>query len=163
MKISIFTDASCVQGHCGYGFYIGCTKGKLMKAGNLRVKTDDTILAELHCLANALHTLKFCRFKPISRVWVFMDLMSAVERMNGEVRSFRKSEHRKVTEEIYFLMLDICIANEKPIRDVNTIFTFQHVRAHTGRRDILSKINNWCDVNARKYAKAASKKIDKKR
>lgn len=159
MKISIFTDASVdtTKGTGGYAFYIGCVKGKIMKAGILKSASNSGI-AELQCLGNALHTLKYCKFKPITNVMVYCDMLMAVTVMNGESRNFKDPILRTIVEEINFLMLEICIIEKVNIRNVRKFFTFQHVRAHTGNKDKLSIINNWCDKNAIKYRKQAAKK-----
>ena len=87
-----------------------------------------------------------------------MDELATVKYFNNDSRGMRGTEQRTVLEEIFFLMLDICIANGNPIRHVESMFSFHHVKAHTGNRDKLSLINNWCDINARKYATQARKK-----
>jgi ribonuclease HI len=163
MKITLITDASVnSQYHrCGYGFYIGCAEGKLQKAGLLRLRSRDVVMAELHCIANGLHTLKHSKFKPVSAVWIWCDNLHCVNIISGEQRGFRDPEHRKVTDEIWFLMMEICMGNGKTIRDVDAMFKIQHVKAHTGREDKISKINEWCDQNARKYVKGAVTKAKK--
>lgn len=153
MKISIFTDASVVVDHCGYAFYIGCTAGKLQKAGKLRHRTKDTVVAELYCLANALHTLKHSKLAPISKVWIYCDQLQVVRVVAGDTRNFRNPDHRKVVEEIRFQMMEICIRENRSIREVDKMFELNHIRAHTGNKDIWSRINKWCDENARRYAK----------
>lgn len=162
MKISIITDASCIGNSSGFAFYIGCTAGKIQKAGKLKTETGNISIAEMHCLANALHTLKFCKFKPVTSVHVYMDAIITVDYMNDKSRGFKGDEHKRIQDEIFFLMLDICIANGHPIRSVNKIFYYHHIRAHTGNKDKLSLINNWCDVNARKYAVIKPKKNKQK-
>lgn len=162
MKISIFTDASCIGKYSGFAFYIGCVAGKIQKAGKLKTTSGNISIAELHCLANALHCLKYCKFKPVTSVHVYMDTTTTVDYMNDIGRGHRGDEQRKVQDEIFFLMLDICIANGHPIRSVNAIFSYNHVKAHTGNQDKLSLINKWCDMNARKYASIKVKKNKQK-
>lgn len=162
MKVSIFTDASCIGNSSGFAFYIGCTAGKIQKAGKLKTETGDINIAEMHCLANALHCLKHCKFKPVTSVHVYMDALITVDYMNGVNRGFKADRFKTVQDEVFFLMLDICIANGHPIRSVNKIFSYHHIRAHTGNQDKLSLINNWCDVNARKYAAIKTKKRKQK-
>lgn len=153
MKISIFTDASIVGINAGFAFYIGCVNGKIQKAGKLKTKEGNISIAELHSLANALHTLKHSKFKPVTSVHIYMDCAGAIDYMSGKSRGFKSNDHKLVQDEIFFLMLDICIMNGYPIRNVNKMFIFNHVKAHTGNKDKLSQINQWCDINSRKYAR----------
>lgn len=153
MIISVFTDASVVDDKGGYAFYIGCKAGKLQKAGRLRHRTRDTVVAELYCVANALHTLKHCKFSPMTAVWLFCDQKQVITVLAGETRNFRNPEHRKIITEIQFLMMEICQREGRSIRDVDKMFHLNHILAHTRGKDIKSRINNWCDVNAYKYAK----------
>lgn len=152
MKISIFTDASVRNPICGYAFYIGCRTGKLQKAGKLKYEGGDTIMAELHALANALFTLKHSKFAPISKVWIYCDQAQVVKVINGSHRGFKSEEHRKVIDECHFLMMEICMREGKSIRDIEEMFSVNHIKAHTGNTDILSKINHWCDYNAKLYS-----------
>jgi ribonuclease HI len=164
MKISIFTDASIefTKGAGGFAFYIGCINGKLQKAGTLKAVTTNICLAELHCIANALYTLKHSKFKPISKVWLFTDNKASSDMLENNFRGFREPELRDVVEEIRFLCMEICLRENKSIRDVKTMFTFQHIKAHTGKKDRMSEINAWCDKNAKMYMKRALNKLSKK-
>lgn len=155
MKVTIITDASVIleTGKAGYGFYIGCGTGMIKKAGKLKVDTRSSSQAELHCIANALHTLKHSKFAPITKVWLWCDSESAVDNITGNSRGFKTPELRKVVDEIHFLMMEICLREYKSIRAIDTMFEVAHIKGHTGNADKLSVIQNWCDVNARKYAK----------
>lgn len=164
MKISIFTDASIefTRGAGGFAFYIGCVNGKLQKSGILKTTTTNIALAELHCIANALYTLKHSKFEPIGKVWVFTDNAASAYILENYSRGFKESELRSVVEEIRFLAMEICLREGKSIREVRTIFTFQHIKAHTGKKDRMSEINAWCDKNAKMYMKRSLNKLNKK-
>lgn len=153
MKISIFTDASLTGDNGGYAFYIGCRTGKLQKAGKLKEHTTNIMYAEMYSIANALYTLKNSKFTPISVVWLYSDRKDVIDVLNGDKPIFKKTQSRKIYEEIKFLMMEICIREGKSIRYVDKMFNFNHITAHTGADDIKSKINAWCDENARRYAK----------
>jgi ribonuclease HI len=152
MKVSIFTDASVRFKWCGDAFYIGCRIGKIQKAGRLKVRTNKTDLAELHCIANAVYTLKHSKFTPIDKVFIYCDSASSVNVLNGLAR-FVDEEKRKVVDEIHFLMIEVCVKHGKTMRDLDTFFEVSHIKAHTGKDDIFSKINDWCDKNAKLYSK----------
>ncbi len=158
MKITIITDASIVRGKCGFAFYIGCTKGKIQRAGELKMTGSDTVLAEFNCIANALHMLKHSKYAPITKVWLWCDNIMCVKVIKGEIRTFRSLSHRQITDEIHFLMMEICLREGKSIRTIDAMFEVNHIQGHTGNKDKLSVIQNWCDENARKYAKQKTTK-----
>lgn len=160
MKVSIFTDASVRFLNCGYAFYIGCRQGKIQKAGKLKMKSAFVDLAELHCLANAIYTLKHSKFSPVSKVFIYCDNKTVVEALNGTAL-FKDEQKRKVVDEIKFLMMDICLKHGKTLRDVDTFFEVIHIKAHTGNTDVFSKINAWCDKNAKLYSYRKPNKIIK--
>lgn len=165
MKMTIFTDASVTPELKigGYAFYIGCTKGMIKKAGVLKTPCETSAHGELYSVANALHTLKYCRFKPVTSVVIYTDYLRTVEILNNDTISFRDKSLRNIIEEINFLMLEICIQENINIRKLRQVFNFLHVKAHTGNRDKLSIINNWCDKEASKYRKLAMPKKPKKK
>lgn len=159
MKITIVTDASIIlqTKQCGYGFYIGCTNGMIKKAGKLKAKTIDVSVAELHCIANALHTLKHSKFTPITKIWLWCDNQAVVANISATSRGYRNPELRKIIDEIHFLMMEICLRENKSIRDIDKMFVINHIKGHTGHKDKLSIIQDWCDANAKKYAKSTKK------
>lgn len=161
MKVSIFTDASVRYKICGYAFYIGCRIGKIQKAGRLKIQTPKVDLAELHCIANAVYTLKHSKFSPIEKVFIYCDNISCVNALNSLAR-FTDGEKRKVVDEIHFLMIEVCIKHGKTMRDIDTFFQIQHVKAHTNKGDKFSKINDWCDKNAKLYVKKSTTTKTKK-
>lgn len=152
MKVSIFTDASIVENNCGYAFYIGCKSAKIQKAGKLRKSNINITLAELHCIANAVYTLKHSKIDPVTKIFIYTDNSQCVDALNKDAR-FKDAETRSVVDEIHFLMMEICVKHGMSIRYIYKMFSINHIKAHTGKTDIMSKINHWCDVNARKYAK----------
>lgn len=156
MKVSVFTDASVqpTTRKAGFAFYIGCKTGKLMKAGKLKTATSDALIAELHCIANALHTLKLSQFTGITKVWLFSDSAMSVDILSGTAREFSDKKKRVVVREIEFLMIEICMKNGFSLRDVHAFFTIKHIKAHTGKGDRYSRINAWCDRNAKEYTKS---------
>lgn len=162
MKISIFTDASVRFKWCGYAFYIGCRMGKIQKAGRLKVRTSKSDLAELHCIANAIYTLKHSKFGKIENVHIYSDSESAVMALNGLSR-FADEEKRKAIDEIHFLMIEVCVKHGKTMRDIDDFFKVTHVKAHTGASDIYSRINDWCDKSAKQYAYPPNRPIKKKK
>lgn len=157
MKVSIFTDASVdnARNIGGFAFYIGCVAGKIQKAGKLKNvgKIPDSLVAELYAIGNALHTLKHSKFTPITNVIIYSDSLISVQLLNGDRNGLKDKDKRDIVDEIYFLMMEICLREGKSIRYVDTMFSFKHIKAHSGKKDKMSLINQWCDKNARKYMK----------
>jgi ribonuclease HI len=156
MNVSIFTDASVHTElkKAGFAFYIGCKAGKIQKAGKLKVETGDSTTAELHCIANAVHSLLHSKFQPITQVFIFSDSNNSLQSIKGDA-GLKDKELRRVLDEIKILMMETCLKHGKSIRSVNTFFKLVHVKAHTKKTDKLSQINAWCDENAKKYMRAA--------
>ena len=160
MKISIFTDASVSHEYNvgGYAFYIGCVEGKIQKAGIFRGKISaDTNVAELKCIANALHTLLHAKFSPATSVFIFTDSLSSIHHINNKAR-FKTIPERDLVDEIKLLMMEYCQKHLIPIRNYRKLFNFQHIKAHTKKKDKPSLINHWCDKQANAYnCKAVAK------
>ncbi|RZJ89600.1 MAG: hypothetical protein EOO20_10495 [Chryseobacterium sp.] len=147
MLITINTDASFSDVYGGYAFWIVCDAGKIQKAGKIKAKIRGSQQAEMMCIANALHTLKHSRFKGISKVIINTDSQPSINALTGFKSSWEGAQ------ECLFTMMELCIANGKSIRDVGEFFEFRHVKAHTGKKDKRSFVNEWCDKEAKKYCK----------
>jgi ribonuclease HI len=147
MLITINTDASCSEAYGGYAFWIVCDAGKIQKAGKIKAEIKGSQQAEMMCIANALHTLKHSKFKSISKVIINTDSTPCIQALTGFKSSWEGAK------ECLFTMMEICIANGKSIREVSEMFEFRHVKAHTGKKDKRSFVNEWCDKEAKKYCK----------
>ena len=139
MLITINTDASCIDGFAGYAFWIVCDAGKIQKAGKIKSKVKGSQQAEMMCIANALHTLKHSRFKGINKVIINTDSSPCIDALKSFKSSFEGAK------ECLFTMMEICISNGFSLRDIDKIFQFKHVKAHTGKKDSRSFVNEWCD------------------
>jgi ribonuclease HI len=148
MLITINTDASWRERHAGYAFWIVCDAGKIQKAGKIKKLVDNSAIAEMMCIANALHTLKHSRFSEITKVIINTDSQHCIDRL-GIGAKFKDSS----TDECLFTMMEICLKLGKSIRDMHSIFEFRHVKAHSGKKDSRSFVNEWCDREAKKYSK----------
>jgi ribonuclease HI len=158
--ISIFTDASCntTSKNCGYAFYIGGRGIKIQRAGVLKVKTNNSTIAEVHCIANALHVLVNNVPKKFQRVTIYSDCKYFIQAINGDNRGFRDTELQDVLQEIRFLCMEYCIAQDISIRKYLEAFSFVHIKAHTRKGDKPTLINAWCDRTAVYCRKFADKK-----
>lgn len=152
MIVTVNTDASCVEGFGGYAFWIVCDAGKIQKAGKLKSKSKNTTLFEMMCIANALYTLLHSKFTPITKIIINTDSQSSIDFLTFSKTNATEA-CRKLAEECYFTMLELCLKNGKSIRDVKKFIEFRHVKAHTKNKDKRSYVNEWCDKEAKKYAK----------
>lgn len=155
MNVTINTDASVVANkYAGFAFWIVCNDGRIQKAGYIKQKVTNPNDAEMFCIANALHTLLHSRFKGVSKVVLNTDSEQCIKMLNGDISVPTKSKIiRKGYDESTVLMYEILLKHGKNIRDINEFFSLRHVRAHTGTQDARSKVNEWCDRQAKLYAK----------
>jgi ribonuclease HI len=158
MLITINTDASWRDKFAGYAFWIVCDAGKIQKAGKIKILVDNSGEAEMMCIANALHTLKHSRFSEITKVIINTDSQHCIDRLSPGGKFTGKT-----TEECLFTMMEICLKLGKSIRDIHSVFEFRHVKAHSGKKDNRSFVNEWCDREAKRYSKelltASRKKV----
>lgn len=153
MIVTINTDASVVEGCGGYAFWIVCDAGKIQKAGHIKTKITSSLGAEIFSIGNAIYTLLHSKFTEVTKVIVNTDSIGAIDILAGHVGVKPTSVFYKAVEETRFNMIDVCIKNGMPIRDVKKVFEFRHVKAHTKASDARSFVNNWCDKESRKYAR----------
>ena len=147
MLVTINTDASCINGFGGYAFWIVCDAGKIQRAGKIKSKVKGSQQAEMMCIANALYTLKHSRFKSITKIIINTDSQPCIQALKGFKSSFDGAI------ECLFTMMEICVSHGLTLRDNYKMFEFRHVKAHTGKKDKRSFVNEWCDKESRKYCK----------
>lgn len=153
MLATINTDASFKEGYAGYAFWIVCDAGKIQKAGKIKKSVKGPSEAEAMCIANAIHTLKNSRFSEIKKVIINTDSKSCIELLTGQARTSSKTDICKVVDECRFNMMEYRLQIGLSIRDVNRVFEFRHVKAHNGKKDARSFVNDWCDKETKKYCR----------
>lgn len=161
MNLTINTDASFREDLQigGFAFWIVTDQGKIQKAGELSGNVKTSTHAELQSIGNALHTLKHSKFKGITKVYLNTDSKDAIAFLNKEAYPKCK-ELRRNLDECNFLMMEICIKYGFRIRDIKTFFEFKHVKAHNGKNDHRSYVNDWCDKQAKIYCRQLAKKLE---
>jgi len=158
MRLTIVTDISCSTQtlNNAYAFYIGCRKGKIMKAGELKIKTKNVDVAELQCIGNALFTFLKTPFEGITSITVYTDSINCMCRILGLMARYDNKEFNK--------SLDLVLAlNERICKKHNLKVNYQHIKAHTQETHKLARINDWCDKEAVKYRKRMDLRKPKKR
>jgi ribonuclease HI len=153
--VTINTDASFRSGSAGYAFWIVCNAGKIQKAGEIKLKVAGINDAEMMCIANTIHTLKHSKFKEIEKVIINTDSQISIDYLSGRSRPKHGSTISNVVDETYFNMLEVCLKYGKSIREVKHVFEFRHVKAHSGKKDSRSYVNDWCDKESKKYCRQA--------
>jgi len=153
MLVTINTDASYREGCAGYAFWIVCDAGKIQKAGRIQGKTLGSVQSEMMCIANAIYTLKHSKFKGVNKVIVNTDSLTSINYLVGESKFKSESPLGCAIDEARFNMMEVCMKFGKSIRDISTMFEFRHVKAHSGKKDSRSYVNEWCDKEAKKYCK----------
>lgn len=160
MLATINTDASFINKYAGYAFWIVCDEGKIQKAGKVKNKVSSSTEAEMMCITNAIHTLKNSKFDKVKKVIINTDCTGAIE-LIMQTNTTKSIPLNKVVIECRFLMMEFCMKVGASIRDINNVFQFRHVKAHNGTKDNRSFVNNWCDKEAKKYAKIRFKESNK--
>jgi ribonuclease HI len=137
-NITINTDASfCpITGASGWAFYIICDEFRIKKSGNFTIKPTSAEEAEMMCIGNAFAYLSNkAPPKNIKLIVVNTDCMSAVDRIYNCGKSLSKK--------VRILKNNFITKFSKPK------FEFRHVKAHSGKKDARSYVNEWCDENAK--------------
>lgn len=137
--ITINTDASFSYQHKvgSYAFVIVCDHFRIKHSGTFtKAQPTNPTDAEIMSIGNALHTLLKRQDVPTS-AWLIINTDSKAA-MNVIQKGKNKlgADVRKMIDE-----LKVRIQYHK--------FEFRHVKAHSGKGDARSLVNEWCDMNAK--------------
>lgn len=135
----------------GYAFYIICDLFKIQKGGHFKKQPKTAMEAEMMCIANALYTVLMQKELP-SATWIIInsDCLFAFEKIK------RKSQD-KVGRVVADILRKVRLAMSR--RGVIPKFQFRHVKAHSMATDKRSIVNEWCDIEAKKWMRSAAKKV----
>jgi ribonuclease HI len=143
--ITINTDASHhpVKKAGGYAFYIVCDLFKIQKSGAFKVDPLDSIDAEMKCMANALHTLLMQKELPTCDLIVInSDCLFSFSMIGLRKKGIGKT--------VALILRDV--RNRMAWKEaVLPSYEFRHVKAHSGKSDARSWVNEWCDKEAKKW------------
>lgn len=146
MLVTINTDASFIEGFGGYAFWIVCNEFKVLKSGVLRDKVKRPEIAEFKCIINSLHILFKNDCKNVSKIIINTDCMNVIHCLSYNQKMINrynlKKEFTLLTAKFYRLL-----------KGKNIDVEFRHVKSHTGINDARSYVNEWCDREAKKYAR----------
>lgn len=145
--ITINTDASynSQKQVGGYAFYIVCDLFKIQKSGMFKVHPKSPMQAEMMCMANALHTLAAQPELPqFNWIVINSDCLFSFEKIKlksqDKIGRVVAKKLRSVREKTGF-----------------PDYELRHVKAHNGTPDARSWVNDWCDKEAKKWMRIASK------
>lgn len=140
--ITINTDASFYQEYQvgGYAFWIKCDLFKIQKGGHLKSPILNSTEAEIKCIGNAIATLLAQKELPTANFLIInTDAKFAINEIKHQQSLLGKQVHSLWQQLIFRLQTK---KNE-----------FRHVKAHSGKNDTRSYVNEWCDQEAKKWAK----------
>jgi ribonuclease HI len=138
--ITINTDASFHPRYKvgGYAFYIVCDLFKIKKSGKFKKELTGSMDAEMMSIGNALHTLLYQKGAPKSKYLIInTDCQYAITAI--------KKQSTPLGKEIYKIW------NKVILKVGSTNNEIRHVKAHSGVDDKRSKVNEWCDTEAKKW------------
>lgn len=142
--ITINTDASFHLDHKvgGYAFYIVSNLFRIQKGGMFKSHPKCPTHAEVFCIGNAIATLLAQKELPKCD-WLIIntDATNAIKWITKGDQSPGK--------EVKALWLQLITRLESKTNE------FRHVKAHSGKNDSRSYVNEWCDTVAKKYMRMA--------
>lgn len=149
--ITINVDASFHPKHkvAGYAFWIVCDKFVIKKGGAFKTSPKSSLDAELMGIANAVYTLLKTPDLPSCKlVVVNNDCLAAHERIG------HKSNH-PIGKKVASIMKQLRSAlwNNRN----TTVIEMRHVKSHSGKNDSRSFVNEWCDMEAKKWMRKSIK------
>lgn len=159
MNITLTTDASYSYKHKvgSYAFYITCNLGRMSKSGALKKECACPSEAEMKCIINALTFISECPdlFSKCKDVFVNTDSMNAIHVFEDSKVNIKKYRLKK------YLYLQARYNKVKSIFGDRRI-DFRHVKAHSGKDDKRSWVNEFCDKAAKEQLHLLIDKLEKK-
>ena len=160
MLVTINTDASWdPQLKIGaYAFWIVSDGFRVKQAGVFKNSCINPHDAEAKCILNALHALA-TKEGYISRVIINTDSTNAIAILTGDKEHIQKYLGKKNNKQYNHLRSKY----RKLKKNVNGMFRveFRHVKAHSGKDDKRSFVNEWCDKTAKSFLRLERAKINK--
>ncbi len=144
--ITINTDASFYEKHSvgGYAFWIVCDLFKITKSGKFKQEVFSATECELKAIGNAIATLLAQKELPKANFLVInTDSKQSIAAIENPLYPLAKE-----VRALYMLLIKELKVSKHSLR---------HVKAHSGKSDARSKVNEWCDSEAKKWAKIAIK------
>lgn len=144
--ITINTDASYYNEHKigGYAFWIVCDLFKITNGGKFKREIYGPSEAETYCIGNAIARLLAQKELPeVEFLIINTDSKTSIR----DIRQ-QRSEAGKTVNKLWRELLQ----RLKP-----KVHQFRHIKAHSGKNDARSYVNEWCDREAKRWARIAIK------
>ena len=129
----------------GYAFYIISDLFKIQKGGEFKTNPMNSTDAEIMCIGNAIATLLSQKELPHSD-WLIINTDS---KYGIEIIRKQKSELGKSVFRLWQKLIH-------KLKSKNN--QFRHVKAHSGKDDARSHVNEWCDKTAKNWMRNSLKK-----
>lgn len=147
--VTINTDASFHGTHKvgGFAFHIVCDHFRIKMGGRFKVNPQSSIEAEMMCMANAIHVLLSREDLPTTDLIVInSDCLHSFEKIG-----LKKEGVGRVVAKLLKKL------RERTARKgvVLPKYDFRHVKAHSGKGDPRSLVNEWCDREAKRHMREA--------
>lgn len=137
MLVTIYTDASFKQGKASWAAWIKSQSGTLKLHNRIHSAVDGPAHAEMIAVKHAVNAV-LCENWPVSIFFINTDCMAVCHAFWPWMDQSNENVNR-IADEIN------AIADK---RDITV--RVKHVKAHTGRSDVRSFLNKWCDRKAKK-------------
>jgi len=135
--VTINTDASFKKGIGAYAYWIKCDHFTLKGSGYFKDKVKDPSVAEAQCIANAIVALtNYVKDLQFDYMVINTDSMWCV---NGI----------KAPKNEIFTLIAGLLNKFKDKTNCNKL-SVRHVKAHTGKKNKRSWVNNWCDQECKR-------------
>ncbi len=149
--LTINTDASFHQNYKvgTYAFYIVCDLFKIQKGGIFKKKVDSPEVSEMMAIGNAIAMLS--SHKELPKVdWLIIN----TDCLNGANKI--KKGNTPLGHQIHGMLMRL-------VKKIGaTKFELRHVRAHNGKPDARSFVNDWCDKEAKRWMGVKLKELKTK-
>ena len=138
MLVTVNTDASFHPDskHGAYAFWIVCDEFRLKRSDVFKTKCRNPDDAEARCIINALSALKN---RPDIRIIVNTDSLNAIALLTNNKKHIRRYMGNRKWTHITKAFKKLNLSN----------IEFRHVKAHSGKGDKRSYVNEWCDRKAK--------------
>ncbi len=145
MIVTINTDASFTHkfNRGSFAMWIVSNQGRLKQGGMLKQEMKTPWEAEMQAIVNAIYVLRGLPWINVHRVICNTDCLNAIHLFQNDVREIRyHSLLNKRSKKIVKRFISV----SGPFRGM---IEFRHVKAHSGKDDARSYVNEWLDREAK--------------
>ena len=145
MIVTINTDASFCKDtkKGGYAFSIVSNTFKTKRSGVFKTECINPDDAEARCIVNAMKIAM--TISGATRIIVNTDSLNAIAILTAKPNKYVSTTKFEYIRQAYL----------KLFQPQSMRVEFRHVKAHTGINDARSKVNEWCDQEAKKQLNKA--------